>query len=100
MVFNLPDNVSIGDLPGFRPVDAKFDEMENRLNEMEVIDKLELLEEIYSIDFLVQCFNEALKTENPVDNYNDKSAEEIEKMTDYIISFKRNEILEYMVENY
>jgi len=106
MAFNLPDGCNISDIPGFRPIDAQYDRAEDMLDDMSVIEKIELFEEMFAEEFLVDCFNEALMDD---DNYDDETwfetwtegnDEQNEKFVEYILSFKRDDVLTYLVERY
>ena len=57
--YNLPDGCSVGDIPGFRPIDAKYDDAESRLDKMSTDEVVDLLEDSFPKSWLVECFNEA-----------------------------------------
>ena len=45
--YNLPDGCSVGDIPGFRPIDAKYDDAESRLDKMSTDEVVDLLEDLF-----------------------------------------------------
>ena len=104
--WNLPDGCEVGDIPGFRPIDAKYDNAEERLDNMDTDEKLDLFEEMFTNEAMVTFFNESLMDDMDEDDdtwfedYDDATDEEKEKMLDYILSFKRDDVLDYIVENY
>ena len=96
--YNLPDGCSVGDIPGFRPIDAKYDEAESRLDKMSTEEAVSLLEDMFSQEWLVECFNESLEFEEWFKSYDNASEHQLKVMVEYILSFKRDDVLTHIVE--
>ncbi len=98
MGWNLPDGCSVGDIPGFRPIDAKYDDAEERLEKMFTEEVIILLENMFSQKWLLECFNEALEFEELFKSYDHASEHQLKVMVEYILGFKRDEVLTHIVE--
>jgi len=102
--YNLPDGCSVGDIPGFRPIDAKYDDAESRLDKMSTDEVVDLLEDLFPKSWLVECFNEAdfdVVNESELewrDDYDGATEDELKKFVEYILSFKRDDVLTHIVE--
>ena len=96
--FNLPDGCSVGDIPGFRPIDAEYDAAEERLDKMDTDEIIILLEEMFDKKYLLECFNEALDFGELFESYDHASDYQLAAMVKYILGFKRDDVLTHIVE--